>query len=161
MTSLWQRWNPVSTVYGKDGEYLTAYQTRIKLMPRTPWGYLRLHIFWRGDADPDPHDHPCDFWTFPFRTYVEMVLRDGKLVPNFVQAWRIHKRPAEYTHLVVGPVYKHPYRAKQSRTVVTLCWFGPKKRPWGFWVRALNRGETEWTFSPWREYIFKGRTNRV
>lgn len=36
-------------------------------------GRLRLHIFHRGDQDPDCHDHPWDFWTFPLTPYVEEV----------------------------------------------------------------------------------------
>ena len=57
-------WN---TIFGKEGEHATPYMTRVWI------GRLRLHIFHRGDADPDCHDHPWDFWTFPFTTYVEEV----------------------------------------------------------------------------------------
>ena len=57
-------WN---TIWGKDGDHSTPYMTRIWI------GRLRLHIFHRGDQDPDCHDHPWDFWTFPFTSYVEEV----------------------------------------------------------------------------------------
>jgi hypothetical protein len=57
-------WN---TIWGKDGDHDTPYMTRIWI------GRLRLHIFHRGDQDPDCHDHPWDFWTFPFTSYVEEV----------------------------------------------------------------------------------------
>lgn len=43
------------------------------MMTRIWIGRLRLHIFWRGDGDPDCHDHPWDFWTFPLTPYVEEV----------------------------------------------------------------------------------------
>ena len=56
-----------STIWGKDGEHRTPYMTRWWI------GRLRLHIFHRGDQDPDCHDHPWDFWTFPFTAYVEEV----------------------------------------------------------------------------------------
>lgn len=155
MSSGWSKWWPISTVWGKDGEHETAYQTRIKLMPRTPWGQLRLHIFWRGDADPDPHDHPSDFWTFPFMDYAEMVLLDGKLVFNGVKSWRWTKREATYIHRVIGPIYYNPANGPH-RTLVTLCWFGPKRRSWGFWVKKAKC----YAFKPWRQYIFEGRSNR-
>lgn len=57
-----------SVIYGKADEYRTPYMTRY-------WfGRLRLHIFHRGDQDEDCHDHPWDFWTFPFHSYVEEVV---------------------------------------------------------------------------------------
>ena len=56
-----------STIWGKDAEHDTPYMTRWWI------GRLRLHVFHRGDQDPDPHDHPWDFWTFPFTPYVEEV----------------------------------------------------------------------------------------
>ncbi len=58
-------WN---TIYGRAGEHDTPYMTRAWLKQ------LRLHIFHRGDADPDCHDHPWDFWTFPLTSYVEEVV---------------------------------------------------------------------------------------
>lgn len=48
----------------------TIYMTRAWL------GRLRFHIFHRGDQDPDCHDHPWGFWTFPLRSYVEEVLEE-------------------------------------------------------------------------------------
>lgn len=54
----------MNTITLADGE---PYLTRI-------WFWrLRLHIFHRGDADQDLHDHPWDFWTFPLTPYVEEV----------------------------------------------------------------------------------------
>lgn len=62
-----ERFMAWSTIYDREGEG-TPYMTRIWI------GRLRLHIFHRGDADPDAHDHPWDFWTFPFNSYVEEVV---------------------------------------------------------------------------------------
>lgn len=63
------RWYGKSTIYGaEDGEKQTPYMVRYWI------GRLRFHIFYRGDADPDCHDHPWDFWTFPLTPYVEEVL---------------------------------------------------------------------------------------
>lgn len=115
----------VQTIYGVDGEHLTPYMTRVVL------GRLRLHIFHRGDADPDPHDHPWGFWTFPLTPYAEEVTviakaeRDYADVPNavlfaldfesddaevrvvwqqIVPAWRLSHRPATHTHRVISRV---------------------------------------------------------
>lgn len=69
----------VNRIYGADGEHETPYMTRA-------WfGRLRFHLFHRGDADPDCHDHPWGFWTFPLRSYVEEVLEERvetRWVPN-------------------------------------------------------------------------------
>ena len=66
-TSSAGRWWGRSVIYGKEDEHATPYMTRYWI------GRLRLHIFHRGDQDPDCHDHPWDFWTFPFTPYVEEV----------------------------------------------------------------------------------------
>jgi hypothetical protein len=61
-------WFGYQTIYGKDGEHDAPYLTRFRI------GRLCLHIFWRGDNDPDCHDHPWGFWTFPLHAYVEEVV---------------------------------------------------------------------------------------
>ena len=66
-TSSAGRWWGRSVIYGKEDEHATPYMTRYWI------GRLRLHLFHRGDQDPDCHDHPWDFWTFPFTPYVEEV----------------------------------------------------------------------------------------
>ena len=60
----------VNNIYGAEDGKETVYMTRV-------WfGRLRFHIFFRGDQDPDCHDHPWGFWTFPLRSYVEEVLEE-------------------------------------------------------------------------------------
>lgn len=104
----------VITGHGADDVYLLRYRI----------GRLALHIFYRGDHDPDPHDHPHDFWTFPLTPYVEQVVtpavisqlhtdrvyynptiippseRTSSLV--LVPAFKITKRDATHTHRVLG-----------------------------------------------------------
>ena len=59
-----------NNIYGAEDGKETVYMTRA-------WfGRLRFHIFFRGDQDPDCHDHPWGFWTFPLRSYVEEVLEE-------------------------------------------------------------------------------------
>ena len=101
-----------SVVYGKEDDARTPYMTRYWI------GRLRLHIFHRGDADPDCHDHPWDFWTFPLTSYVEEVaimrretIMEGEEArpPRYdqhtqiVPAFRLTYRPATHCHRVLGP----------------------------------------------------------
>ncbi len=129
-------------IYGRDGEHETLYLLRFKLRPSTPWGGLYLHIFFRGDLDRDPHDHPWRFWTFPLVAYNEEI-RDpetGEMRMNRVHRFQLHHRPATYTHRVVG--------ITNGSKIVTLVWHGPKERSWGFWVDG--------TWIHWRDYILAG-----
>lgn len=108
------RWLGKSVVYGKEDDHATPYMTRYWI------GRLRIHIFHRGDQDPDCHDHPWDFWTFPLTPYVEEVARQtaqkGDYDENYakrstdefevtrqvVPAWRLTFRRAEHCHRVLG-----------------------------------------------------------
>lgn len=122
MKKFWGRF----TVWDRTGvqSKRTPYQTRYWI------GRLRLHIFHRADEDPDWHDHPWGFWTFPLTSYVEEVV--SSVVPEcvnagmsewivhddignafhssdlqyvrrrVVRAFRLHYRPAEFTHKIVG-----------------------------------------------------------
>jgi len=103
------------TIYGDENGQRTPYMTRAWI-----WR-LRLHIFHRGDVDPDYHDHPWDFWTFPLTSYVEEVVDtditalahvggffaavkpDAPAVTrNVVPAFRWTYRPATHCHRVTG-----------------------------------------------------------
>lgn len=115
-------------------------------MTRAWIGKLRLHVFHRGDGDPDCHDHPWDFWTFPLTTYREEVRRpNGRKEVRIVRAGRPHFRPAEFAHRVIDRVLG---RGK----IVTIVWRSGKGRDWGFWRDRPH--ETCWV--PWRRYVFEG-----
>lgn len=142
-----------SVIWGKDGEHATAYMTRYWI------GRLRLHVFHRGDQDPDAHDHPWGFWTFPFTPYVEEVVEpttDGyRKRLQIVPAWRPNYRPATHTHRVLGryagfrdmgvPVI-------DMRPIVTLVWRGKDERKWGF----LKHRDGRWCWVHWKSYVFGG-----
>lgn len=153
-------------IYGANDAYAPPYMTRIWV------GRLRLHIFHRGDADPDCHDHPWDFWTFPLTSYVEEVVTlglddrpydpyeprafTGKLQHQVVRAFRLHFRPAEHTHRVIGR-----FRGRQDGSsepvagagnIVTIVWQGSKRRRWGF----LRNRDGQWCWTPWKRYVFEG-----
>ena len=151
----------VSTIYRRGKDSLVKYMTRIRLTPYTKWGHLRLHIFWRGDGDPDPHDHPFDFWTFPLTTYHEMVVgEDGIERDNTVHRFQWHFRKAEHIHRVVGRVAYTPRQT--GRPFLTLVWASNWKRKWGFWpvVAKVYSGHSRGRlrhiarkFIPWKEYL--------
>ena len=162
------------TIYGVDGEHAAPYMTRI-------WIYrLRLHIFYRGDNDPDPHDHPWDFWTFPLTSYVEEVAtpvtkgvaplelllcgpENYTLSHQVVRAFRLQYRPATHCHRVLGRARPAAYGSQDGcirealpeavpGKIVTIVWRGMNGRKWGF----LRNRDGKWCWTPWREYVFGG-----
>lgn len=137
----------------------SPYQTVVKFGESGP----RIHFFWRGDADDDCHDHPSDFWTFPLTSYVEEYRdREGRLRRRVVKAFGLHRRRAEFTHRLLGSHdgKYHPLSIMEwaagfdrepivgIRPVVTLVWWGKKRREWGF---HTPKG---WEF--WRSYLGLG-----
>lgn len=161
-------WN---TIFGRDGEKATPYMTRI-------WfGRLRIHIFHRGDSDPDCHDHPWDFWTFPLTSYVEQVAK-AKAVRGtatirhefqIVPAWRVSFRPATHCHRVIAPyigpkpetdlrLYAegralHPTDLYGQGKIITIVWRGALRRKWGF----LKNRDGQWCWVGWKEYVIGGK----
>lgn len=150
-----------STIYGRNEEHDTAYMTRL-------WfGRLRLHIFHRGDYDPDHHDHPWPFWTFPIHSYVEevvdpmihkqatdpnvVVFSGPRVKAQVVHAWRVHARPPTHCHRVLGR-WSGTGVEWDRRAIVTVVWRGHKVRLWGF----LKNRKGQWCWVAWNEYIFGG-----
>lgn len=152
------------TIFDDAGKSRTPYMRRYWI------GRLRLHIFYRGDNDPDHHDHPWDFWTFPLTSYVEEVAEpiwmSGPLPMQYyprrqvVRAFRLHYRPATHCHRVLGR-YSTPlalYDGKErnprfdQRRIITLVWRGRSGRAWGF----LRNRDGQWCWTPWRDYVFGG-----
>lgn len=125
-------------------------------------GRLRLHVFYRGDHDPDPHDHPWGFWTFPLTSYIEevtLVDHPTDLYPTelvTVAAWRLHYRPATYTHRVICRVPRTVYgpgpfsTGVDRRKIVTLVWREKTSRKWGF----LKHRDGSWCWVYWKDYVF-------
>lgn len=153
----------LNTIHGVDGPYMT----RIWI------GRLRLHIFHRGDLDPDCHDHPFDFWTFPLTPYVEEVahqvrdtLVEGQDEPKrrffktcqVVPAWRLSFRPAEHCHRVLGRWigdgrgHHNAYPGIRPGKIITIVWVSKRKRDWGF----LKNRDGAWCWVTWRDYVFGG-----
>jgi hypothetical protein len=136
----------VVTLWGGEAPR-TPYLTRVIL------GRFRLHVFHRGDADPDHHDHPADFWTFPLVSYVEEIDHPwsrGHTLWRVVRAFRLHRRRAEFSHRVLGRWTGQRWEDGTPRydtgQIATLVWWGRKRREWGFWT-----SERGWV--PWRVYL--------
>lgn len=147
------------TLWNEETGEFEEYMTRWWI------GRLRIHRFYRGDQDPDCHDHPWDFWTFPLHSYVEEVLtpaggttsREGRQTGYFfrkhirtVERFRLHYRPAEHRHRVLGALDGHTW--KPVGKVVTIVWRSPVKRKWGFWKHRKDK----WCWQFWKDYIFDG-----
>lgn len=169
-------WLGMNVIHGADGEHETPYMLRAWI------GRLRLHLFYRGDADPDCHDHPWDFWTLPLTSYVEEVVTANaqgqrSTARRVVRRWRIHHRPAEHCHRVLGAwdgTYNYDIESldllpgesitnlQVSRPLLspgvstnkiwTIVWRGNIRRKWGF----LKNAEGQWCWVPWKDYVFGG-----
>lgn len=154
---LFVRWN---TIWGaEDGGKTSPYMTRVKL---TFTDRLRLHIFHRGDVDPDHHDHPWGFWTFPLTSYVEEVLDppsplgivrpQAKVRLNVVKAGRWHYRPATYAHRVLSRSHRNIASVRPGR-IISIVWTEGGDRRWGFHRREPG-GSICWI--PWKVYVYEG-----
>lgn len=138
------------TIWGGDHGARTPYMTRAWI------GRLRIHIFHRGDADPDCHDHPWDFWTFPLTPYVEEVVVNGTggraRIVDIVPAFRWSFRPATHTHRVLGIWNRKSSLSYTEGKIVTIVWRSAWRREWGF--TKIGRGTSCWIH--WKDYIFGG-----
>jgi len=142
---LWLRlpWWESTVIYGRDQNHSTPY------LQTWSHGKLHVHRFFRGDADPDPHDHKWDYWTFPLVGYVEEVCVPHEMCGGLwefenveVPAFQLHYRRAEHCHRVMGPL-------QGTGSIWTVVWTGPVRRDWGFQVGS--------TWVPWRTYVFGQR----
>lgn len=126
-------------IYGRFGDSDQLYLYRVKLTPKTRWGQLYFHVFYRGDLDRAVHDHPWPWMTLPFTSYWEIVRNTdtGERYRHFVKRFHLHRRPATYTHRILDD--------QHGRKMVTLFWHGVKMREWGFWE------DDTWIY--WKDYL--------
>jgi hypothetical protein len=116
------------------------YMRRFYLTPAV-FGYQwRLHHILLSDPEPDPHDHPYDFWSWIISKtgYLEQVFTqhsgDTSLSKwNFRKRWSFVFRAAETIH-----------RLKLYDDVWSIVLVGPTRRIWGY--------HTPTGFVPEREY---------
>jgi hypothetical protein len=130
----------VDTIYGVADEHDTPYMTRATI------GRLRLHIFWRGDADPDPHDHPWGFWTFPLTSYVEEVIDHERLSCHYhdgcSQGFPVEQCDCARQGLVDAPGRSpHMLRSLPVKRTQTVKAWRLHYRPATHTHRVLGRGK--------------------
>lgn len=109
---------------------------------------LYLHCFYRSDEDPDPHDHPWDFWSLVlWRGYWDEtwnVVRDWVGKP-----WRmVLKRPRRGFLAFARRRAEHLHRAQlldETKRTWTLIGSGMRRRDWYFY--------TEDGPVHWQEYL--------
>lgn len=162
------------SIVGDDGSpYMTRY-----------WiGRMRLHIFYRGDSDADPHDHPWDFWTFPLTSYVEEYVDEAvtdamaEMANGYEGYWgaprgyygatemqKLKLRLRDERWRIVKAFKLHFRKATHTHRVigrhgkpgkiVTIVWRGKARgRKWGFLHRD-EQGRRCWV--PWRTYLYEG-----
>lgn len=151
MWKLLEKIGLVKNIYGdKVG---TLYMRRFFLTPRRFPLQLMLHVFYRGDEDPDPHDHPWAFWTYPLSRlgYYEHVMEpDGTVLANYTPGRTWTKREKNYTHRVIGPIHKWdgdglPHLKSKPWSMWTLVVRETKvSQDWGFWVKEDNLKKLGW-----------------
>ena len=141
-TSSAGRFMGFNRIAGVEGDHETNYMTRV-------WfGRLRLHIFHRGDNDPDCHDHPWDFWTFPLTPYVEEVaepIRDTMAEYPVVEKVHIRNdddgQPVYLDHMTMATPDRPQRFYKRRQIVPAWRWtFRPATHchrvlgPWDGWM---------------------------
>jgi len=94
---------------------------------QTPWLGIYVHLIYREDLDPIPHDHPWRFLSFVLRGgYSEDFYPDARVSEGRAQSfgrWSFHSFP---------PAAAHRITSVRPGTV-TLVLVGRKVRTWGFW----------------------------
>ena len=136
-TSSAGRFMGFNRIAGVEGGHETNYMTRV-------WfGRLRLHIFHRGDNDPDCHDHPWDFWTFPLTSYMEEVaepIRDTvaeyPVVEKVLAGYDSDGQPEYLDHLTMATPERPQRFYKRTQVVKAWRW---THRPAEHCHRVLGR----------------------
>lgn len=116
-----------------------------------PWGTVRLHHILRGDADPDPHDHPWSFVSIILAgSYLEEVWTE--VPPTGSGRWPAYANDGRWLSHWVRPLRFWPryvpaarlHRLRLDAPVWTLVFTGNRVRRWGF--------ATKGGWVPWKEY---------
>lgn len=88
-------------IIGKPGDPMMH---RWRLL-QTPWFGIYVHLIYREDLDPVPHDHPWAFWSLILRgSYVEELHdRPGNAKSRMVvrRRGRAHRFPLHWAHRIV------------------------------------------------------------
>jgi hypothetical protein len=131
------------------GENATLYMRRWRIagynatLPTIFGRNLMLHKMVRPDGDPDPHDHPWDFWSLVvWGGYVEhvynMVAKEVHREPRHFP-WHVHRKLLaldfrDATHM-------HRVHTLFKGVSWTLVMTSGRQREWGFWT---DKGWVHW-----------------
>lgn len=109
-------------------------------------GRFQLETWLPEMLEEHHHDHECDFWVYPFSSYVEQVLlpKNGAQWVQTIPAHKWRKFPAEHTHIMLGAYmglnefqgFPEPQR-DIVKPVYVLVYRGKKRRSWGYWVKNV------------------------
>lgn len=129
------RWGLLQTfIIGRQGNPMMK---RIRLI-QTPAFGVYLHLIYREDLDPVPHDHPWAFWRMVLRGgYGEFYFSDpaaGRPLPQAVTPFRPSRFPTSAAHRIW---YVEP-------GTVSLVVVGRKHRVWGFWGPSEEIAPRTW-----------------
>lgn len=122
--ALWL-WQDIMCTDNRDLDAL--YLKRLRII-QTPWFALYLHHILEADHDPDPHDHPFNFWS--------LVLRGGyfeRLYPGR------ESRDSSVVHYWPMSFHKMSKYAAHRITDIrpntwTLIFVGRRTQDWGYWT---------------------------
>jgi|SRR6478736_2172133 len=113
-----------------ENEMDVLYLRRHRLI-QTPWFALFLHHIHQPDHDPDPHDHPFNFWSLVVRGGYDEVLhterREGALRPAVkkTHGWlSFHKMSKQDAHRIISI----------KPDTWTLVFVGKRTKSWGYWT---------------------------
>lgn len=130
------RWGVLQTFL--IGRHDNPMMKRLRLV-QTPWFGVYVHLIYREDMDPVPHDHPWTFWRCVLRGgYLEHYLTDpgrGRVALRAQRRWRIGRFPTSHAHRIV----------LVKPGTVSLVVVGRKRRAWGFWGPSEDASPRTWT----------------
>lgn len=123
-------------VFAKDGTE-DVYLHRLRIV-QTPWFGLYVHDLNLPDADPDPHDHPWNFWSLVLRGgYSEEIhydpLKTKVTVNNGTSRVTYNRRWNRMTLHGMGRQYAHRITSVLPKTK-TLVFVGRRSGEWYFWT---------------------------
>lgn len=129
-----------------------VYLRRLRIV-QTPYASVLLHFVYLPDTDPDPHDHPWNFWSFIVRGgYTEKIVNPYLSIPRWVtkthRMLSLHRMSIALAHQIT----------RTRPGTISLVFTGARQREWGFWRRDSDNPTwgLRWQFIPFKEYD-KGR----
>jgi hypothetical protein len=139
---MWWKWMNVYT----DTSYTKIAIHRLRIL-KTPYFSIFWHHILNPDSQPDPHDHPWNFWS--------LVIHGGYREELWLAEPPLRRRNPVWRTWLPGTLHYMPitaaHRIRQvSPGTVTLVLTGRRQRDWGFWTQAgfVNRQDYQFSGYP-------------